>query len=84
LFQKEINNHEKKMRYAFGLLTVVLLSGCAMGIYLKGATEDYKLGYKAGISAGVASGEGVSAGITAGLLCMPYSGNIFAPSKLPD
>ena len=75
---------KRKCAMLSGLLTVVLLSGCAMGIYPKGAPEDYKLGYKAGISAGVASGEGLSAGMTAGLLCMPYSGNIFAPSKLPD
>lgn len=55
-----------------------------MGIYPKGATEDYKLGYKDGLNAGGNTWEGVSAGATAGLLCMPYSGNMFAPSKLPD
>ncbi|RKU22988.1 hypothetical protein C6499_19325 [Candidatus Poribacteria bacterium] len=55
-----------------------------MGRFPKGATEDYKLGYKDGIKAGDASGEGVLAGMIAGFLCMPHSGNLFAPSKLPE
>lgn len=73
-------------KWAIGVyvLTVVLLSGCAMGRYPKGATEDYKLGYKDGIKAGDASHEGVLAGMIAGFLCLPHSGNLFAPSKLPS
>jgi uncharacterized protein YceK len=75
---------KRKWIVLFCFLTVVLLSGCAAGVYPKGATEDYKLGYKDGIKAGNASGYGTAAGILAASLGMPSGGSIFVTAKLPD
>jgi hypothetical protein len=74
---------KRKWPVLFCLLTVVLLSGCAAGMYPKGATEDYKKGYQHGMKVGYTSGEGFSDGQLAGLIGMPLTGS-YAPSKLPD
>ena len=76
---------KRKWAVLFCLLIIVVLSGCAAGVYPKGATEDYKLGYKDGINAGHASGYGALAGWAAASLGMPFSGSSFVTfSKLPD